>query len=90
MNVNGWGGDDRFYVGNRNYAGNISGKLIVGGGSGSNNQVQFNDQDMWVCAGAQRGMTSRFARPGRLCWLEKVVWQLGRYVMRRVGVENVR
>jgi phenylpropionate dioxygenase-like ring-hydroxylating dioxygenase large terminal subunit len=52
--------------------------------------VQFNDQDMWVCAGAQRGMTSRFARPGRLCWLEKVVWQLGQYVMRRVGVENIR
>ncbi|HZP41818.1 MAG TPA: aromatic ring-hydroxylating dioxygenase subunit alpha [Candidatus Binatia bacterium] len=49
--------------------------------------VQFNEQDMWACASTQRGMTSRFAREGRLCWLEKVVWQLGRYVMKRVGVE---
>jgi hypothetical protein len=45
VNVYGAGGDDRFYVGNRHYAGNISGKLILGGGSGTNNQVQFNDQD---------------------------------------------
>ena len=45
VNVYGAGGDDRFYVGNRNYAANISGKLILGGGGGANNQVQFNDQD---------------------------------------------
>jgi hypothetical protein len=45
VNVYGAGGDDRFYIGARNYAGNISGKVIVNGGSGTNNQVQFNDQD---------------------------------------------
>ena len=45
VNLYGAGGDDRFYVGNRNYAANISGKLILGGGAGANNQVQFNDQD---------------------------------------------
>ncbi len=44
VNVSGSGGDDRFYVGKRNYAGNISGKLVIGGGSGTN-QVQFDDQD---------------------------------------------
>src|SRR5262249_1081890 len=44
VNVNGSGGDDRFYIGNRNYAGNISGKLIIGGGFGTN-QVEFDDQD---------------------------------------------
>jgi hypothetical protein len=44
VNVSGSGGNDSFYIGNRNYAGNISGKLNIGGGSG-NNQVQFNDQD---------------------------------------------
>jgi hypothetical protein len=45
VSVNGWGGDDRFYVGNRNYAGNISGAVKINGGGGANNQVQFNDQD---------------------------------------------
>ena len=45
VNINGWGGDDRFYIGNRAYAQNISGKLIVSGGSGTNNQVVFSDQD---------------------------------------------
>ena len=45
VNVNGWGGDDRFYIGNRNYAANISGKLNISGGGGANDQVQFNDQD---------------------------------------------
>ena len=46
--------------------------------------VQFNSQDMWVCRGAHRGLSSRFVRPGRLCYLEKVIWQLNRYVMKRV------
>jgi hypothetical protein len=45
VNVNGWAGDDRFYIGNRSYASNISGKLLISGGSGTNNQVVFNDQD---------------------------------------------
>ncbi|MGD9763198.1 MAG: aromatic ring-hydroxylating dioxygenase subunit alpha [Candidatus Binatia bacterium] len=49
---------------------------------------QFNAQDMWACEAAQRGMSSRFAEAGRLSWLEKVVWQLARYVIRRtVGLE---
>ncbi len=49
---------------------------------------QFNAQDMWACERTQRGMTSRFAVSGRLCWLEKVVWQLSRYVMRHtLGLE---
>src|SRR6185295_18740409 len=45
VNVNGWGGDDRFYIGARNYAANISGKVNISGGPGANNQVMFNDQD---------------------------------------------
>jgi hypothetical protein len=45
VNTYGAGGDDRFYIGNRNYAGTIGGKLILGGGSGTNNQVTFYDQD---------------------------------------------
>jgi len=45
VNVNGWGGDDHFYIGACNYAANISGKLAISGGAGANNQVQFDDQD---------------------------------------------
>jgi len=45
VTVNGWGGDDHFYVGARNYAANIAGKLTLSGGPGANNQVQFDDQD---------------------------------------------
>ena len=45
LNAYGAAGDDRFYIGNRNYAGNISGKVIVAGGTGAKNQIQFNDQD---------------------------------------------
>ena len=43
LNVNGWFGDDRFYIGNRSYAANISGKVIVSGGAGANNQVLRNE-----------------------------------------------
>ena len=46
--------------------------------------VMFNNQDMWACESVQRGLSSRLARPGRYCHLEKAIWQISRYVMRRV------
>lgn len=46
--------------------------------------VAFHAEDMFACRGAQRGFASRFAKQGRLCYLEKVIWQISRYVMRSV------
>jgi len=52
--------------------------------------ISFNKEDMWVCEGAQKGWASRLRQAGRLCYLEKVIWQINRYVMNSVlGTEDV-
>jgi nitrite reductase/ring-hydroxylating ferredoxin subunit len=45
----------------------------------------FNDEDMGACAVIQRGLSSRWAAPGRYSWLEDSVWQIAQYVAARVG-----
>jgi phenylpropionate dioxygenase-like ring-hydroxylating dioxygenase large terminal subunit len=47
--------------------------------------VAIRDEDVAICRAVQRGLASSFAEPGRLCHLEKPVWQLARYVAERVG-----
>jgi hypothetical protein len=46
--------------------------------------VLVNDQDMRASIGVQRGLSSRFATPGRLSWLEPSIWQIARYIVGRV------
>lgn len=46
--------------------------------------VSFNDEDMAANASIQRGLTSRTARQGRFCHLEKAVWQFARYWTSRI------
>jgi hypothetical protein len=46
--------------------------------------VRFRDEDTDICLGVQRGLASRFAEPGRLCHLEKCIWQFARYVETRI------
>jgi phenylpropionate dioxygenase-like ring-hydroxylating dioxygenase large terminal subunit len=46
--------------------------------------ITFNKEDMWVCEGAQKGWESRLPQAGRLCYLEKVIWQINRYVINAV------
>ena len=44
----------------------------------------FRDEDVAICRAVQRALSSRFAEPGRLCHLEKTIWQFARYVDGRV------
>jgi phenylpropionate dioxygenase-like ring-hydroxylating dioxygenase large terminal subunit len=44
----------------------------------------FNSEDMFACASVQRGLSSRFAVPGRYSHLEHPVWQMGRYLAERI------
>jgi phenylpropionate dioxygenase-like ring-hydroxylating dioxygenase large terminal subunit len=47
--------------------------------------VTIRDEDIAICRAVQEGLGSRFAEPGRLCYLEKAIWQFARYVATRVG-----
>ena len=47
--------------------------------------VTIRDEDIAICRAVQEGLGSRFAEPGRLCHLEKAIWQFARYVATRVG-----
>jgi phenylpropionate dioxygenase-like ring-hydroxylating dioxygenase large terminal subunit len=47
--------------------------------------LTIRDEDIAICRAVQEGLHSRFAEPGRLCHLEKAIWQLARYVAVRVG-----
>jgi phenylpropionate dioxygenase-like ring-hydroxylating dioxygenase large terminal subunit len=47
--------------------------------------LTIRDEDVAICRAVQQGLASRFAEPGRLCHLEKPIWQLARYVADRVG-----
>ena len=47
--------------------------------------LTIRDEDITICKAVQGGLGSRFAEPGRLCHLEKAIWQLARYVAARVG-----
>lgn len=44
----------------------------------------FNREDMRACASVQRGLSSRYAAPGRYSHLEDPVWQMGRYMADRI------
>ncbi|MGD9762816.1 MAG: aromatic ring-hydroxylating dioxygenase subunit alpha [Candidatus Binatia bacterium] len=44
----------------------------------------FNSEDMQACASVQRGLSSRYAAPGRYSHLEDPVWQVGRFVAERI------
>jgi phenylpropionate dioxygenase-like ring-hydroxylating dioxygenase large terminal subunit len=44
----------------------------------------INDADMAACASVQKGWSSRSARAGRYCWLDKVLWNFNCYVRSRV------
>ena len=53
--------------------------------------IDTNDQDMFGCRMAQRGISSRLAKPGRFAPLEQTTWFFNRYVIRRMlGEEFVR
>ena len=45
----------------------------------------IRDEDVAICRAVQEGLSSRFAEPGRLCRLEKAIWQFARYVAARVA-----
>jgi phenylpropionate dioxygenase-like ring-hydroxylating dioxygenase large terminal subunit len=47
--------------------------------------VTIRDEDIAICRAVQEGLRSRFAEPGRLCHLEKAIWQFARYVAARVS-----
>jgi phenylpropionate dioxygenase-like ring-hydroxylating dioxygenase large terminal subunit len=47
--------------------------------------LTIRDEDITICKAVQDGLGSRFAEPGRLCHLEKAIWQLARYVAARVA-----
>jgi phenylpropionate dioxygenase-like ring-hydroxylating dioxygenase large terminal subunit len=47
--------------------------------------LTIRDEDVAICRAVQEGLGSRFAAPGRLCHLEKTIWQFARYVADRVG-----
>jgi hypothetical protein len=47
--------------------------------------LTIRDEDVAICRAVQEGLSSRFAEPGRLCHLEKAIWQFARYVAARVG-----
>jgi phenylpropionate dioxygenase-like ring-hydroxylating dioxygenase large terminal subunit len=47
--------------------------------------MAIRDEDITICRAVQEGLSSRFAEPGRLCHLEKAIWQFARYVAARVG-----
>ncbi len=42
--------------------------------------LAIRDEDVAICRAVQQGLASRLAEPGRLCHLEKPIWQLARYV----------
>jgi phenylpropionate dioxygenase-like ring-hydroxylating dioxygenase large terminal subunit len=46
--------------------------------------LPIRDEDVAICRGVQAGLASRLAEPGRLCHLEKPIWELARYVDARV------
>jgi Ring hydroxylating alpha subunit (catalytic domain) len=47
--------------------------------------LTIRDEDVAICRAVQEGLGSRFAEPGRLCHLEKAIWQFARFVADRVG-----
>jgi len=47
--------------------------------------ITIRDEDIAISRAVQEGLGSRFAEPGRLCHLEKAIWQFARYVATRVG-----
>ena len=47
--------------------------------------LTIRDEDVAICRAVQEGLGSRFAEPGRLCHLEKAIWQFARYVAARAG-----
>ena len=44
----------------------------------------YAPEDLEVCRGLQRGMTSRLSAPGRYSHMEEGVWKFGKYVAERV------
>jgi phenylpropionate dioxygenase-like ring-hydroxylating dioxygenase large terminal subunit len=47
--------------------------------------LTIRDEDVAICRAVQEGLGSRFAEPGRLCHLERAIWQFARYVATRVA-----
>jgi phenylpropionate dioxygenase-like ring-hydroxylating dioxygenase large terminal subunit len=47
--------------------------------------LEIRDEDIAICRAVQQGLGSGFAEPGRLCHLEKAIWQFARHVAARVG-----
>ncbi|MGD9764578.1 MAG: aromatic ring-hydroxylating dioxygenase subunit alpha [Candidatus Binatia bacterium] len=43
-----------------------------------------NDRDLWCCEAVQQGFSSRFAERGRLSHMERCIWQIHQWVLRRV------
>jgi phenylpropionate dioxygenase-like ring-hydroxylating dioxygenase large terminal subunit len=50
-----------------------------------NGFMTIRDEDIAICRAVQEGLGSRFAEAGRLCHLEKAIWQFACYVAGRVG-----
>jgi hypothetical protein len=46
--------------------------------------LAIRDEDVAICRAVQQGLGSRLAEPGRLCHLERPIWEFTRYVDRRV------
>jgi phenylpropionate dioxygenase-like ring-hydroxylating dioxygenase large terminal subunit len=46
--------------------------------------LPIRDEDVAICRGVQAGLASRLAEPGRLCHLEKPIWEFARWVDARV------
>jgi phenylpropionate dioxygenase-like ring-hydroxylating dioxygenase large terminal subunit len=44
----------------------------------------IRDEDVAICRAVQQGLASRLAEPGRLCHLEKPIWEFARWVDARV------
>ncbi len=42
--------------------------------------LAIRDEDIAICRAVQQGLASRLAEPGRLCHLEKPIWELARWV----------
>ncbi len=48
------------------------------------NTLEFHNEDMSICDAVQRGLSSNWARQGRLSWLDKPLWQFNQWLIERL------
>ena len=49
--------------------------------------LEFHNEDMEICDSVQRGLSSSWARQGRLSWLDKPIWQFNQWLIDRLQNE---